>query len=94
MKKQLNRLAEVFKEKGVSNRLIARQLNKTEETVSRWVNNHRQPSVGDLARLAEFLHVDIRSLFIPTKLDFTQEPPYIYAKKALEKKKRSGTDAS
>ena len=64
--KDINRLAEVFKEKNVYNRDIAKHLSKSEETVSRWVNNHRQPSVNDLNEIAEFLRVDIRELLYPS----------------------------
>ncbi|MGM9475230.1 helix-turn-helix transcriptional regulator [Pedobacter sp. GSP4] len=59
---KINRLAEVFKQKDIYNRDIAKYLDKSEETVSRWVNNHRQPSLHDLNQIAEFLRVDIREL--------------------------------
>ncbi|SDG83248.1 Cro/C1-type HTH DNA-binding domain-containing protein [Pedobacter terrae] len=62
----INRLAEVFKEKDVYNRDIAKHLNKSEETVSRWVNNHRQPSLNDLDDIANYLKVDIRDLLYPS----------------------------
>ncbi len=64
--KNINRLAEVFKEKDVYNRDIAKQLNKSEETISRWVNNHRQPSLNDLDEIANYLKVDIRDLLHPS----------------------------
>ncbi len=59
---RINRLEEVFKEKDVYNRDIAKYLNKSEGTISRWVNNHRQPSLEELNKIAEFLKVDIREL--------------------------------
>lgn len=80
--KELNRLAEVFKEKKVSNRLVSKYLDKTEETISRWVNNHRQPSVEDLNRLAYFLQVDIRSLLIASEPESAKEAPYLAFKKS------------
>ncbi|WP_316760039.1 helix-turn-helix transcriptional regulator [Pedobacter aquatilis] len=64
--KNINRLAELFEEKNVYNRDIAKYLKKSEETLSRWVNNHRQPSVNDLNKIAEFLRVDIRNLLHPS----------------------------
>ncbi|RQO73760.1 XRE family transcriptional regulator [Pedobacter sp. KBW01] len=70
--RDINRLAEVFKEKDVYNRDIAKHLNKSEETVSRWVNNHRQPSVNDLNEIAEFLRVDIRELLYPSDWSSSQ----------------------
>ncbi|TCC94186.1 XRE family transcriptional regulator [Pedobacter frigiditerrae] len=64
--KKINRLAEVLIEKDVYNREIAKLVNKSEQTVSRWTNNHRQPSVDDLNKIAEFLRVDIRELLNPS----------------------------
>jgi transcriptional regulator with XRE-family HTH domain len=63
---RINRLEEVFKEKEVYNRDIAKCLNKSEGTISRWVNNHRQPSLEELNKIAEFLKVDIRYLLNPS----------------------------
>lgn len=84
---ELNRLGKVLKEKKVSNRVVSKYLDKTEETISRWVNNHRQPSVEDLSRLAEFLHVDIRDLLVAREPDPAQEAPYIAYKKDFKEHK-------
>ncbi len=65
--KKINRLAEVFEQKRVYNRQIADFLKKSEGTVSRWANNHRQPSVNDLYKIAHYLDVDIRELLNKTK---------------------------
>ena len=65
--KKINRLGEVLQEKGIYNREIAKYLNKSEETISRWINNHRQPSLNDLYTIAEYLEIDIRSLLQPTE---------------------------
>ena len=59
---KINRLAEVFEENNITNREIAKHLEKSEETVSRWVNNHRQPPLEDLNKIAKYLQVDIREL--------------------------------
>lgn len=64
--KKINRLAEVFIEKDVYNRDIAKLLNKSEQTVSRWTNNHRQPYLEDLYTIAEYLKIDIRELLHPS----------------------------
>lgn len=66
---KINRLAEVLTEKGVYNREIAKFLNKSEQTISRWVNNHRQPSLEELNKIAEFLKVDIRDLLYSSEWD-------------------------
>lgn len=59
---KINRLAEVLEENKITNREIAKYVEKSEETVSRWVNNHRQPLLDDLHKIAKFLKVDIRDL--------------------------------
>lgn len=64
---RINRLAEVFKENNITNREIAKHLEKSEETVSRWVNNHRQPSLEDLNKIACYLQQDIRELLYPSE---------------------------
>ena len=63
--KKINRLAEVFIEKDVYNRDIAKFLQKSEATISRWANNHRQPSLEDLFTIAQYLKIDIRELLHP-----------------------------
>lgn len=64
---KINRLAEVFEENNITNREIAKYLEKSEETVSRWVNNHRQPPLEDLSKIAKYLQVDIRELLYPSE---------------------------
>lgn len=64
--KKINRLGEVLTEKKIYNREIAKLVNKSEQTISRWANNHRQPSVDDLYKIAEYLKVDIRDLLHPS----------------------------
>lgn len=60
--KIINRLAEVLIEKDKYNRDIAKLLNKSEATISRWTNNHRQPSLEDLYAIAEHFQIDIKDL--------------------------------
>lgn len=64
---KINRLAEVLDENKISNREIAKHIGKSEETVSRWSNNHRQPPLDDLYKIAKFLKVDIRELLYPSE---------------------------
>jgi len=64
--KKINRLAEVFDETNQYNRDIAKLLKKSEQTISKWVNNHRQPSLIDLDGIAKYLKVDIRDLLHPS----------------------------
>lgn len=64
---KINRLEEVLTERGIYNRRIAELLGVTESTVSRWVHNKQQPDVYKLYKIAEYLKIDIRDLFYPTK---------------------------
>jgi len=59
---KINRLDEVFKEKKVQNRVLAKYFNKSEETISKWRNNKRQPSLENLIEIAKFLRIDTRQL--------------------------------
>lgn len=64
-----NRIKAVLAEKSVSSKDLAKHLGKTESTVSRWCTNDVQPSVEVFYQIAQFLKVDIRELFVPTKND-------------------------
>lgn len=61
--KQINRLKVVLVEKNKSGKWLGEQLGKDPATISRWCNNHAQPSVETFTRIAEILGVDIRELF-------------------------------
>ncbi len=65
--KAINRLKVILVEKGKTGKWLSEQLGKDPATVSRWCNNHAQPSVGVLLQIAELLNVDIRELFNMTK---------------------------
>lgn len=66
-KKNHNRIKAVLAEKNVSSKELAKQLSKTESTVSRWCTNNVQPSIPVLSQIAEILDVDIRDLLVRTK---------------------------
>ncbi len=61
-----NRIKAVLAEKNVSSKELAKQLNKTESTVSRWCTNDVQPSVEVFYKIAKYLNIDIRELFVST----------------------------
>lgn len=61
--KELNRLKVVLVEQKKSGKWLAERLDKDPATVSRWCNNHSQPSVETFARIAEILNIDMRTLF-------------------------------
>lgn len=62
-----NRIKAVLAEKDVTSKALAKRLDKTEQTVSRWCTNDVQPSVENLYQIAKFLDVDIRELLVSTK---------------------------
>lgn len=66
-KKPGNRLKIVLAEKSMTCRYLAKELNKNENTVSRWCSNRVQPSISQLNEIANILDVDIRELIKPSK---------------------------
>ena len=63
----LNRLKAVLAEQGKTSRWLAEQLDKSENTVSRWCANKVQPSIQQLNEIASILDVDVRLLINPNK---------------------------
>ncbi len=59
---QLNKLDEVFTKKKVQNRVLAKYFKKSEETISRWRTNNRQPSVTQLNEIAKLLRMNVKDL--------------------------------
>ena len=64
---KLNRIKEVLKEKDCTAKWLSEQLGKDIATLSRWCNNHTQPSIETLSRIAQLLDVNIQDLLIKTK---------------------------
>lgn len=65
--KQINRLKVVLVEKNKSGKWLGEQLGKDPATISRWCNNHAQPSVETFTRIAGILDIDLRELFNKSK---------------------------
>jgi transcriptional regulator with XRE-family HTH domain len=65
--KQINRLKVLLVERNKSGKWLAEQLGKDPATISRWCNNHAQPSIETFTRIAEILDVDIKDLFHSTR---------------------------
>lgn len=63
----MNRIKVVLVEKQRTNRWLAEQLHKSENTISRWCSNKSQPSIAQLQEVAKYLDVDVRTLITPTK---------------------------
>ena len=64
---ELNCIKAVLDEKGIMSKWLAKTLQKDPATVSKWCNNHSQPDLYTLARIAEVLDVDIHRLICHTK---------------------------
>ena len=58
----MNRIKAVPAEKQRTNRWLAEQMGKSENTISRWCSNKSQPSIAQLQEIANLLDVDVRVL--------------------------------
>ncbi|MBO9730779.1 MAG: helix-turn-helix transcriptional regulator [Chitinophaga sp.] len=63
----LNRLKIVLVEKHITNKQLAKVLDKTQSTVSQWCTNDKQPSLETFYHIAKYLDVDLKDLFVSTK---------------------------
>lgn len=63
----MNRIKVVLAEKQITNRWLAEQMGKSENTISRWCSNKSQPSIAQLQEIANLLDIDVRTLITPTK---------------------------
>ena len=61
----MNRIKVLLVEKQKTNKWLAEQMGKSENTISRWCSNKSQPSIGQLQEIANLLDVDIRVLLKP-----------------------------
>ena len=58
----MNRIKVTLVEKQKTNRWLAEQMGKSENTISRWCSNRSQPSIAQLQEIAILLDVDVRVL--------------------------------
>lgn len=63
----MNRIKEVLKDQGRSQTWLADKIEKSYVVVTNYCNNHTQPSIPVLKKIAEVLDIDIRELLISTK---------------------------
>jgi len=63
----LNKLKQILKSQGQSQKWLAKQLEKSENTMSLWVTNQIQPCLDDLYRVAGLLDVEISELLVERK---------------------------
>ena len=64
----LNRIKVVLAEKQRTNRWLAEQIGKSENTISRWCSNKSQPSIVQLQEIANLLDVDVCMLLKSQKV--------------------------
>lgn len=60
----MNRIKEVLKDKGISQAWLAKQTEKSYNTINEYARNVRQPSLEDLYTIAEILNVKVKDLLI------------------------------
>ncbi len=60
----LNRLKAVLADSGKTNKWLAEQLGKDPVTISKWCTNTTQPDIQTLAKISDFLQVNIRELLV------------------------------
>ncbi len=58
----INRIKVVLAEQNKTNRWLAEQTGKSEITISRWVQNKSQPSLGQLLQVAKSLSISPKDL--------------------------------
>jgi transcriptional regulator with XRE-family HTH domain len=59
---KLNRIKEVLDEKGISQTWLAKQLNKSYNSVNAYVCNRTQPNLETLLQISKILGVDMKDL--------------------------------
>lgn len=63
---KLNRIKEVIDERGITQTWLAKQLDKSYNSVNAYVCNRAQPNLETLEEIAKILGVDKRDLLTPT----------------------------
>lgn len=62
----MNRIKVTLVEKQKTNRWLAEQMSKSENTISRWCSNKSQPSIAQLIKIASLLNIDAKDLLETT----------------------------
>ena len=62
----MNRIKVALVEKQKTNRWLAEQMGKSENTISRWCSNKSQPSIAQLITIASLLNIDAKDLLETT----------------------------
>jgi len=70
---KLNRIKEVLREQGRTNKWLSTQIDRNEVTVSRWCQNTQQPDLETIYRIAQVLGVHVCDLLTGELSDFDLE---------------------
>ena len=62
-----NRIKVVMVERDMTSKELARKLEMSRTMISRWLNNHKQPSIENFFKIAEILEVDVCDLLVREK---------------------------
>ena len=65
---RINRIKAALAEAGYTNKWLAEQLEKDPTTVSKWCTNTVQPDLQMLSKIASVLNVNIRDLWVDSKI--------------------------
>ena len=60
----MNRIKSTLESKGIKQKWLAEQLGKSFAIVNEYCNNHRQPFIETLYKIAEILDVEIKDLLV------------------------------
>ncbi|MFR9545697.1 MAG: helix-turn-helix transcriptional regulator [Rikenellaceae bacterium] len=64
---KINRIKEVLKDEGRTAKWLAQKLEVDVATMSRWCNNHIQPNLSTLRKIAMILDVNVQEFLVKTK---------------------------
>jgi len=64
---EMNRIKEVLETRGIKQKWLAKQMEKSYNMVNSYAQNRRQPSLENLYKIAEILDVEVKELLIERK---------------------------
>lgn len=63
----MNQIKDVLERKGIKQKWLTEQLDKSYNMVNSYAQNKLQPSLNDLYKIAEILDVEVKELLIERK---------------------------
>jgi transcriptional regulator with XRE-family HTH domain len=60
----MNRIKEILEEKGIKQKWLAEQMEKSYNMVNSYAQNRRQPSLKSLYEIAKILEIDVKDLLL------------------------------